>query len=263
MKRIEHISKARLPEEVSELLEAAKDNGYLTHQEIQGAFADLTQEEGNLFYQVIAEWDLDIVDSTVCPMIDNEPPSKSFVPLDKAGPQAFNGRVDDPVQMYLNSLNFTPKVLTKEEEREIGMQMERGSKTVIKALSRLRVLVPEIMSISQRTEGSMNHKSNAQKDVARKSRAIQTLLKELTQSEQLVREGERNLDALTDTGLDKKLVSKVLKQQFRSSRFIRKVLSNVENHEWFIGQADRYVEAFRKAEKELQRSEEKIVKTLV
>jgi RNA polymerase primary sigma factor len=71
--------------------------------------------------------------------------------LDLELPPGVGEKINDPVRMYLREMGTVP-LLTREGEVEIARRIERGQKTVLKALSRSPLVIQEILEMAEAVE---------------------------------------------------------------------------------------------------------------
>src|SRR5690349_18278451 len=71
--------------------------------------------------------------------------------LDLELPPGVGEKINDPVRMYLREMGTVP-LLTREGEVEIAKRIERGQKTVLKALSRSPLVIQEILTLGENVE---------------------------------------------------------------------------------------------------------------
>ena len=142
-------------EEVRHLINLGRERGYLLYDEIN----DVLPEE------VHSPEDLDdmflLFDSLGIVMVDSEEKYKAKVEEKTAdkGEQEEPAKVDlspgnlektnDPVRMYLREMGTVP-LLTREGEVEIARRIERGEKNVVKALSRSKFVISQLLDYAQR-----------------------------------------------------------------------------------------------------------------
>jgi RNA polymerase primary sigma factor len=75
--------------------------------------------------------------------------------LDLELPPGVGEKINDPVCMYLREMGTVP-LLTREGEVEIARRIERGQKTVLKALSRAPLVIQEILEIAEEVERTLS-----------------------------------------------------------------------------------------------------------
>ncbi|HXH28412.1 MAG TPA: RNA polymerase sigma factor RpoD [Candidatus Polarisedimenticolia bacterium] len=141
-------------EEVRQLINLGRERGYLLYDEIN----DVLPEE------VHSPEDLDdmflLFDSLGIEMVDSEEKYKAKVEEKTAEKEETEEtkvdlspgtleKTNDPVRMYLREMGTVP-LLTREGEVEIARRIERGEKNVVKALSRSRYVINQLLEYGQR-----------------------------------------------------------------------------------------------------------------
>jgi len=141
-------------EEVRQLINLGRERGYLLYDEVN----DVLPEE------VHSPEDLDdmflLFDSLGIEMVDSEEKYKAKLEektAEKEEPEEAKvdlspgalEKTNDPVRMYLREMGTVP-LLTREGEVEIARRIERGEKNVVKALSRSRYAINQLLLFGQR-----------------------------------------------------------------------------------------------------------------
>jgi RNA polymerase primary sigma factor len=141
-------------DEVRQLINLGRERGYLLYDEVN----DVLPEE------VHSPEDLDdmflLFDSLGIEMVDSEEKYKAKIEEKASGKEgAEEAKVDlspgtlektnDPVRMYLREMGTVP-LLTREGEVEIARRIERGEKNVVKALSRSKYVINQLLEYGQR-----------------------------------------------------------------------------------------------------------------
>ena len=125
--------------EVRQLIEIGQERGYLLYGEVNELLPpDITTSDalGELF-TAFGNAGIEVVDSEQTyrgqTLLDRRSESSDDIGLDLA-PSAIDN-TNDPLQMYLRQLGTVP-LLTREGEVEIAKRIERGKRSIIKAVSR-------------------------------------------------------------------------------------------------------------------------------
>ena len=148
---------------VKELITLGKEKGYLLYDEVNDLLPNdihSSEDLDNIFY-LFGDAGIEVIDSEE----DFEAVQKQIRP--KAGEEsqgvepseAHLEKTNDPVRMYLREMGTVP-LLTREGEVVIAKRIEKGKKTVLRALSRSPVVVAEILRYSQNLrKGELNVKT--------------------------------------------------------------------------------------------------------
>jgi len=112
-------TRADLNETLKELLALARENGYLTYDDINDILPDtLTPEDLDEIYTKLRNLDVEIVDRSEVSRIKQQPEQP-----EEADDDARLDFLDDPVRMYMNQMGKVP-LLTREQEVEICKRIE-------------------------------------------------------------------------------------------------------------------------------------------
>ena len=139
---------------IRELINLGKEKGYLLYDEVNDVLPDnihSSEDLDSIFYlfgdagiEVIdSEQQFETVQRKIRPKTGAEDEDQE-TDLPTAGLEKTN----DPVRMYLREMGRVP-LLTREGEVEIAKRIEKGQKTVLKALTRSLVVVAEILQYGQ------------------------------------------------------------------------------------------------------------------
>jgi RNA polymerase primary sigma factor len=137
---------------VKELINLGKEKGYLLYDEVNDVLpADINSSKDldSIFY-LFGDAGIEVIDSeqqlesvkrkTRSKSTDDDHPDPAAESLEKT---------NDPVRMYLREMGTVP-LLTRQGEVEIAKRIEKGQKSVVKALSRSPVVVGEISKYGEK-----------------------------------------------------------------------------------------------------------------
>ncbi|MBI3939852.1 MAG: RNA polymerase sigma factor RpoD [Acidobacteria bacterium] len=140
---------------VKELISLGKEKGYLLYDEVNDILPDnisSSEDLDNIFY-LFGSAGIEVVDSEVRfheIQKKGDKPGEDESDEGEAEPGAeVLDKTNDPVRMYLREMGTVP-LLSREGEVEIAKRIERGQKTVTKALSRSPIVVQEILKLGER-----------------------------------------------------------------------------------------------------------------
>ena len=127
-----------------QLISKGRKQGYLFFEEIDKTFHKVPRSRANFdaFLSAMDDYGIKIIDSKL----------KKNLPKKRRGNLvSFQGleRTTDPVKLYLREMGNI-SLLTREGEVAIAMEIERGEKSVIKALSKTRLVLNEILSLEEK-----------------------------------------------------------------------------------------------------------------
>ncbi|MDH4258054.1 MAG: RNA polymerase sigma factor RpoD [Candidatus Aminicenantes bacterium] len=131
-------------DEISELISKGRKQGYLLFEEIDKTFQEDTDSEGNFneFLSSMDDYGIKILDSKQREIVPKKRRS------DLVSLQGLE-RTTDPVKLYLREMGNI-SLLTREGEISIAREIERGEKAIIKALSKTRIVLNEILSLEEK-----------------------------------------------------------------------------------------------------------------
>jgi RNA polymerase primary sigma factor len=130
--------------DISQLISKGRKQGYLLFEEIDKTFQDEldTEENFNDFLSSIDGYGIKILDSK----------QKETLPRRrKSDIVTLQGleRTTDPVKLYLREMGNI-SLLTREGEIAIAREIERGEKGIIKALSKTRLVLNEVLGLEEK-----------------------------------------------------------------------------------------------------------------
>lgn len=214
-------------QKIEELVLVAKDQGYLTYEEINEilpmTFDSPEQIDQVLIY--LTGMDIQILNQSE---VDRQKERKKEAKELEGLPKRSEGTSDDPVRMYLKEMGSVP-LLTREEEVEISKRIEKAQLQVEKIILRFRYSIREAIAIALQLIGGKERfdKIIAEKEIFDKNHYLSLLprLTELLQEEDLFLEGL--LQNLLDPALkgDKKtlLLEEIEKCRIRSQAYLRRL----------------------------------------
>ena len=134
-------------DEVHDLISKGRKRGYLLFEEIDKTFQDEfdSEEEFDDFISSMDDYGIKI-----------RYKQRDYVPKRKKSDTiSIEGleRTTDPVKLYLREMGNI-SLLTREGEISIAREIERGEKTIVKALSKTRLVLNEVLSIEDKLKES-------------------------------------------------------------------------------------------------------------
>ena len=136
--------------EIHQLISKGRKQGYLLFAEIDKTFTDEldSEEDFDDFLSSMDDYGIKILDSR----------QKEAIPRRrKSDLVSLHGleRTTDPVKLYLREMGNI-SLLTREGEIAIAREIERGEKSIIKALSKTRMVLNEVLAIEERIKENSN-----------------------------------------------------------------------------------------------------------
>ena len=131
-------------DEISQLISKGRKQGFLLFEEIDKTFTDDldSEEEFDDFLSSMDDYGIKILDSRQKEMI---PRRRKSDLISTHGLE----RTTDPVKLYLREMGNIA-LLTREGEIAIAREIERGEKNIIKALSKTRLVLNEVLGLEER-----------------------------------------------------------------------------------------------------------------
>src|SRR5579871_6418006 len=165
-------------QKIEELVAVAKEQGYLTYEEIN-EILPMTFDSPEQIDQVLiflSGMDIQVLNQAE---VDRQKERKKEAKELEGLPKKTEGASDDPVRMYLKEMGSVP-LLTREEEVEISKRIEKAQIQVEKIIMRFRYSNREAISIAHYLINGKERfdKIILEKEVADKSRYF-TLLPKL------------------------------------------------------------------------------------
>ncbi len=135
----------KLPkDEISELISKGRRQGFLLFEDIDKTFQDELDHGGNFddFLTSIDDYGIKILDTKGTELV---PRRRKNEVVTTQGLE----RTTDPVKLYLREMGNI-SLLTREGEIAIAREIERGEKAIVKALSKTRLVLNEVLSLEER-----------------------------------------------------------------------------------------------------------------
>ena len=137
-------------EEVRHLINIGREKGYLVYDEVNDILPEEVNspEEIDDIFLLFDQLGIEVVDSENAFKRKDEKIEKEAEP--EGEPAKFEitpgilDKTNDPVRMYLREMGTVP-LLTREGEVEIARRIERGEKKIVKALSRSKHVINELI----------------------------------------------------------------------------------------------------------------------
>jgi RNA polymerase primary sigma factor len=135
---------------VKELLVGGKEKGYLLYDEVNDLLPDDIQSSDDLdhIFDLFGEAGIEVIDSEdEFEVIKGKGQSRGLPEEEQEAEQSTDDleKTNDPVRMYLREMGTVP-LLTREGEVEIAKRIERGKRTVLKAISRSPLVASEMQN---------------------------------------------------------------------------------------------------------------------
>ncbi|MEE8348062.1 MAG: RNA polymerase sigma factor RpoD [Acidobacteriota bacterium] len=142
--KFEHIEEKY--EGIRELINLGKEKGYLLYDEVNDALPDdiaSSKDLDGIFY-LFGDAGIEVIDSEQqLEAVKRKIRSKSKGSQESEVVTETLEKTNDPVRMYLREMGTVP-LLTRQGEVEIAKRIEKGQKSVLKALSRSPVVIGEV-----------------------------------------------------------------------------------------------------------------------
>ncbi len=133
-------------QKIEELVAIAKEQGYLTYEEINEVlpmtFDSPEQIDQVLIY--LSGMDIQVLNQSE---VERQKERKKEAKELEGLPKRAEGTSDDPVRMYLKEMGSVP-LLTREEEVEISKRIEKAQIQIEKIIMRFRYSIREAISIA-------------------------------------------------------------------------------------------------------------------
>ncbi|MDX2154402.1 MAG: RNA polymerase sigma factor RpoD [Bryobacteraceae bacterium] len=132
---------------IQQLMNLGKEKGFVLYDDVSELLPeDVTS--GPELDDLLADLDTAGVEILEEPKLEFDKKSEEGEDFDLAIDQEFGDKTNDPVRMYLREMGTVP-LLTREGEIELAKRIERGQKSVRKALSRSALIIREILGLQE------------------------------------------------------------------------------------------------------------------
>ncbi len=144
-------------DEVKELILMGKERGYLLYDEVNDLLPEgiCSSDELDSIFSLFGSAGIEVIDSEQKFQDESKKDEKHEEEAGEESEFDFGAisldKTNDPVRMYLREMGTVP-LLSREGEVEIAKRIEHGQKIVLKALSRSRLVVREILNIGEQLE---------------------------------------------------------------------------------------------------------------
>ena len=142
--------------DLQKLISQGKAKGYLTYDELNDALSpEITSQRMDDMIMVLGEMDIELIDkASAAKGADNDNGDQT---QDEDGPDSEpeisteDGRVNDPVKMYLREMGLV-SLLTREGEVKIAKRIEKGERQIIAAILESSFCIKEILKLGAALE---------------------------------------------------------------------------------------------------------------
>ncbi|MCF8118168.1 MAG: RNA polymerase sigma factor RpoD [Desulfarculaceae bacterium] len=139
--------------ELQRLISKGKSQGYLTYDEINDTLSEeVTSEHMDDMIMVLDEMDIQLIDNEAKAKLQAKQAEMAEDEQEEESPPVVDeGRVNDPVKMYLREMGMV-SLLTREGEVEIAKRIEAGERTIIDALLECTLCARDILLLGLAVE---------------------------------------------------------------------------------------------------------------
>ena len=199
-------------EEVRHLINLGREKGYLVYDEVNDILPEeiTSPEEIDDIFLRFDELGIEVVDSEHDFKRKEEKVEKEAEP--EGEPTKFDltpgilDKTNDPVRMYLREMGTVP-LLTREGEVEIARRIERGEKKIVKALSRSKYVINELLKYGRQLRSrdirlnevvSVNIDEEPEENTEKGRRRTLDAISRVTRLFARVQKVEKHLERLTE-----------------------------------------------------------------
>lgn len=242
-------------QKVEELISLAKDQGFITYEEINEvlpmSFDSAEQIDQVLIF--LTGLDIQILNQAE---VDRQKEKKKEAKELEGIPKRVEGASDDPVRMYLKEMGSVP-LLSREEEVEISKRIEKAQIQIERIIMRFRYSAKEAISIATYLIQGKDRvdKVIAEKEVTNRTEFLNLLprLCSLLKQEDEFLEGQlRTLELTTKDSNRTKLLDDIEKCRIRTQAYLRRLHLKHNSIDDFCEVILRAYDRFLQLEKETQ-----------
>jgi len=252
---------------VKELINLGKEKGYLLYDEVNDVLPDdihSSEDLDNIFYLfgdagielIDSEQEFESVQKKIGVKVDAEDEDQD---ADLVGESL--EKTNDPVRMYLREMGTVP-LLTREGEVEIAKRIEKGQKTVLKALSRSPVVVAEILNYGEQLRQSkigiksfvnFNEEELTDEILEAKLSEVLSRIDEIANLENEASKIRKRLRKVNkDTPEYKRMLSQLARYRIPIARHIRDLDLTAATHDQLVNAIKRIVDRVVTLEREIK-----------
>jgi RNA polymerase primary sigma factor len=233
---------------VKELINLGKEKGYLLYDEVNDVLPDninSSEDLDNIFY-LFGSAGIEVIDSDARFQELHKKagkPDEEEAEEGEAEPEALE-KTNDPVRMYLREMGTVP-LLSREGEVEIAKRIERGQKTVTKALSRSPIVVNEILKIGEQLHKgeigikdfvTINEEEITEQMLEQRRAKALGVMKQIADLEREATKVRKKLDAVRKGSIQyKRLLTRLARFRIPMANHIRAFELTVAMHYQLVG----------------------------
>jgi RNA polymerase primary sigma factor len=279
--------------EVKDLLEAGRQKGYLTYDEVNDALpADIvSSDQIDDVMSMFGDNEIEIVDAQKAAENGEVKPTVAATDEGKEKEEDEDekeedepgGKSNDPVRLYLRKMGSV-SLLTREGEVEIAKRIEDGEKEVMRALLSCKVAVAEIIEIGtklkagklrirevvkdapeeQNTEGEAEVEEATDDQPAQLNQSELNRIESICKSIEKIRKFAKDCESLEEEASSKKKITEVKKKEIRQEvkdlrikmmEVLEEMRLNKKQIDRIVGNLRGLIERVDKAEDELRDQE--------
>lgn len=242
--------------QINELVTLAKDQGYITYEEINDILP-MNLDSADQIDQVLiylSGMDIQILNQSE---VERQKERKKEAKELEGMPRRAEGAPDDPVRMYLKEMGSVP-LLSREEEVEISKRIEKAQIQIEHIIMRFRYSTRETIAIASHliTSKERFDKVIAEKEVPNKQEFLNLLprlCELLKQEDEVLEQLQRRIDSPNMKESERvKLVDEFEKCRIRTQAYLRRFHCRHNIIEDFGEVILRAYERFLTLEKEIQ-----------